>query len=68
MKKDKQFVSSDGEIRAAARGIYEEYDNLGAGYRTAWGNLPAHEQQTYLRLAAAAFAAAERHKRGEFNG
>lgn len=62
------MTPTDGEIRAAARGIYEEYDNLGAGYTTAWGNLPAHEQQTYLRLAAAAFAAAERHKRGEFNG
>jgi hypothetical protein len=32
--------ATDGEIRAAARGIYEEYDNLGAGYTTAWGNLP----------------------------
>jgi hypothetical protein len=58
----------DGEIRAAARGIYEKYDDMGAGFTTAWGNLPAHEQERYLQLAAAALAAAERHKRGEFNG
>jgi hypothetical protein len=58
----------DGEKRAAARAIYEEYDYMGAGNRTAWGNLPAHEQQTYLQLAAAALRAVQRHRRGEFNG
>jgi hypothetical protein len=58
----------DSEIRAAARAIYEAYDYMGAGYTTAWGNLPAHEQKTYLQLAKAALVAVERHKRGEFNG
>jgi hypothetical protein len=61
-------LEHDGEIRAAARGIYEHYDYMGAGFTTAWGNLPAHEQERYLQLAAAALVAAERHKRGEFNG
>jgi hypothetical protein len=58
----------DSHVRAAARALYEAYDYEGAGNRTAWGNMPAHEQAMYIRVAARVLAALDLHKLGKFNG
>jgi hypothetical protein len=59
---------TDGEIRAAARAIYEEYDAMGAGHPVSWGALPEHEKARYLQLAKAALEGVENHRAGKFNG
>lgn len=59
---------TEGEIRAAARAIYEEYDAMGAGYTISWGAVPEHEKTRYLQIATAALEGVERHKAGKFNG
>jgi hypothetical protein len=59
---------TEGEIRAAARGIYEEYDSMGAGYTISWGAMPEHERTRYLQIAKAALEAVEKHRAGKFNG
>lgn len=58
----------EGEIRAAARAIYEAYDAMGAGFTVSWGAMPEQEKLRYLQLATAALEGVEQHKAGKFNG
>jgi hypothetical protein len=61
-------MPTEGEIRAAARAIYERYDEMGAGYTASWGTIPELEKKRYIELAKAALDGAELHRLGKLNG